>query len=114
MTIQHFRYLWKSVPKYDDPFPQGFWGFSYILRRYEFYWDIIRNDSFVIITAAEAGIGAQVPTRFMGNARPIIVGNIAAHDGYVEFCLSWDGTFSPFSIWTDITVFDPRDPSGAG
>lgn len=106
MTIQHWRHLWKSMPKHEDPF-------GFMLQRYEFYWDIIRNDSFVIITAAEAGIGAQVPTRFMGAARPIIVGNIAAHDGYVEFCLSWDGDFSTFSIWTDITVFDPSDPSGA-
>ena len=106
MTIQHWRHLWKPNPKYEGQL-------SFLLQRYEFYWDIIRNDSFVIITAAEAGIGAQVPTRFMGAARPIIVGNIAAHDGYVEFCLSWDGDWSPFSIWTDITVFDRDDPSGA-
>jgi len=49
----------------------------------------------------------------MGLARPIVVGNIAAHDGYVEFCLHWDGEYSPFPIWTDITVFDRNDPSGA-
>jgi hypothetical protein len=106
MTIQHWRYLWKSAPQYEDVL-------GILEQRYTFYWDIIRNDSFVIITAAEAGIGAQVPTRFMGLARPIIVGNIAAHDGFVEFCLAWNRSYSPFSIWTDITVFDREDPSGA-
>ena len=106
MAIEHWRYLWKSTRKYEPPFPFG------LLQRYEFYWDIIRNDCFVLITAAEAGIGHQVPTRSMGLARPIVVGNIAAHDGYVEFCLSWEGHYSPFSIWTDITVFDRNDPSG--
>jgi len=106
MAIQHWRFLWKPQPKYE------FW-LPGIVARYEFYWDIIRNDSFVLITAAEAGTGHQVPTRFMGLARPIVVGNIAAHDGYVEFCLHWDGEYSPFPIWTDITVFDRNDPSGA-
>jgi hypothetical protein len=58
-------------------------------------------------------MGARVPARFIGMARPLIVGNIAAHDGFVEFTLSWNGDFSPFQIWTDITVFDRADPSGA-
>ena len=99
--MQHWRHLWRSVPKFDV----NLWGGAFVPQRYEFYWDIIRNDSFVIITAAEAGIGDQVPTRFMGLARPIVVGNIAAHDGYVEFSLWWEGHYSAFHIWTDITVF---------
>src|SRR5215216_2022822 len=90
LTIQHWRHLWKFARKREDPFG------LFLAQRYEFYWDIIRNDSFVIITAAEAGIGARVPTRFMGLARPIMVGNIAAHDGFVEYCLWWEGNFDPF------------------
>jgi hypothetical protein len=108
MTIQHWRHLWKSAPKLEP----GLEIFG-IACRYEFYWDIIRNDSFVIVTAAEAGIGHQVPTRVMALARPITVGNIAAHDGFVEFCLWWHGDYSRLPIWTDITVFDRNDPSGA-
>ena len=108
MSIQHWRHLWNPAIQFE----RGYEWFG-LPCRYEFYWDIIRHDSFVLITAAEAGIGPQVPTRFMGLARPIIVGNIAAHDGFVEFCMAWNGSYSPFPIWTDITVFDPNDPSGA-
>lgn len=108
MIIQHYRHLWKSAPQYEVG-----WSFVGLPARFTFWWDIIRHDSFVIVTAAEATTGHQVPTRFMGLARPIIVGNIAAQDGFVEFCLAWNGSYSPFDIWTDITVFDPSDPSGA-
>ena len=97
MIIQHWRHLWTSAPR---------------LARYRFFWDIIQNDSFLVITAAEAAIGAQVPTRFIGDAKPIVVGNIAAHDGFVEFTLWWWGDFPYLEIWTDITVFDQSDPSG--
>jgi hypothetical protein len=98
MTIQHWRHLWLETPR---------------LGRYTFSWDIIRNDSYVVITAAEGRISAQVPDRFIGEAKPIVVGNIAAHDGFVEFTLWWYGNFPYLNIWTDISVFDPRDPSGA-
>jgi hypothetical protein len=108
MAASHWRYLWNPAGKYEPA-----WRWIGLPMRYELYWDIIRHDSFVVITAAEARIGARVPSRFMGLARPIIVGNIAAQDGYVEFCLFWSGEYSPFPIWTDITVFDRNDPSGA-
>ncbi len=97
MIIQHWRHLWTSAPR---------------LAHYRFFWDIIQNDSFLVITAAEAATGAQVPTRFIGDAKPIVVGNIAAHDGFVEFTLWWWGDFPYLEIWTDITVFDQSDPSG--
>jgi len=98
MAIQHWRHLWVNAPR---------------LARYTFWWPIIRNDSFVVVTAAEGEISATVPDRFMGDARPMVVGNIAAHDGFVEFTLWWYGPFPYLNIWTDITVFDPTDPSGA-
>ena len=98
MSIEHWRHLWQGAPR---------------LATYTFYWPIIRNNSFVVITAAEAGVGPQVPTRFIGDAKPIVVGNTAAQDGFVEFTLWWSGDFPYLNIWTDITVFDPNDPSGA-
>jgi len=58
-------------------------------------------------------LSATVPDRFIGDAKPIVVGNIAAHYGFVEFTLWWYGDFPFLNIWTDITVFDPNDPSGA-
>ena len=97
MAIEHWRHLWIRAPR---------------LARYTFSWDIIRRNSFVVVTAAEGRISAQSPERFMGAAKPIIVGNIAAQDGFVEFTLHWVGDFPYLDIWTDITVFDPNDPSG--
>jgi hypothetical protein len=98
MAIQHWRHLWRGAPR---------------LAPYTFSWPIIRNNSFVVITAAEARLSATVPDRFIGDAKPIVVGNIAAHDGFVEFTLWWYGDYPYLNIWTDITVFDPNDPSGA-
>lgn len=98
MAAQHWRHLWVSTPR---------------LGRHTFWWPIIRNDSFVLVTAAEGRISATEPDRFVGDAVPIVVGNIAAHDGFVEFTLWWYGDFPNLNIWTDITVFDGSDPSGA-
>ncbi len=98
MAAEHWRHLWNPAARLDH---------------FTFWWPIIKNDSFVVITAAEARISALVPDRVMGDAKPIVVGNIAAHDGFVEFTLWWYGNFPYLNIWTDITVFDPTDPSGA-
>jgi len=87
---QHYRNLWRGTPR---------------LAAHTFWWPIIRNDSFVLVTAAEGRVSDQNPDRFTGDARPIVVGNLAAHDGYVEFTLWWWGDFPYLDIWTDITVF---------
>jgi hypothetical protein len=97
MAIQHWTHLWRDAPR---------------LAPYTFWWPIIRHDSHVVITAAEADLQAQVPGRFIGDAKPVIAGSIAPQDGYVLFTLWWDGDFPYLIIWTDITVFDPGDPSG--
>lgn len=98
MIIRHWRHLWKSAPR---------------MAVYTFWWKPIKNDSYVLITAAEASISASTPDRFVGDAKPIVVGNIAPREGYVEFTLWWEFDFLYLNIWTDITVFDPGDPSGA-
>ncbi len=64
MAAQHWRHLWNPAARLDH---------------FTFWWPIIKNDSFVLITAAEARISAHVPDRFMGDAKPIVAGNIAAH-----------------------------------
>jgi hypothetical protein len=87
---QQYRNLWRSTPR---------------LARHTFWWPIINNNSFVVVTAAEGRISEVSPDRFIGDARPIVVGNIAAHDGFVEFTLWWWGDFPYLDIWTDITVF---------
>jgi hypothetical protein len=96
--IEHWRHLWVGAPR---------------LSHYTFWWPIIQNDSYVLVTAAEGKISATVPDRFMGAAVPMIVGNIAAHAGYVEFTLWWYGNYPYLNVWTDITVFDASDPQGA-
>jgi hypothetical protein len=98
MVIEHWRHLWIGAPR---------------LARYTFWMPSIKNNSFVVVTAAEGRISASVPDRFIGAAKPIVVGNIAAHDGFVEFTLWWSGDFPYLNIWTDITVFDLSDPSGS-
>jgi hypothetical protein len=67
----------------------------------------------VLITAAEARTSAVIPDRFIGAAKPIVVGNIAPFDGGVKFTLWWNGDFPYLNIWTDFTIFDPNDPSGS-
>lgn len=98
MAIQHWRYLWTQAPR------GGVYNFG--------PWSAIRHDSYVIITAAEARVSPLVPDRFIGAAKPIIVGNIAPYDGGVNFTLWWYGDFPYLNIWTDFTVFDSGDPSG--
>src|ERR1700722_5770201 len=97
MPPQHWRHLWLNVPRLAD---------------YTFWWPIIQQDSYIMIAAAEADLTAQTPGRFIGDARPIVTGSIAPQAGYVLFPLWWYGDFPYLNIWTDITVFDPSDPSG--
>jgi hypothetical protein len=96
MPPVHWRHLWMNAPR---------------LANYTAWWPAISHDSSVVITAAEADLSAQVPGRFIGDARPIVVGSIAPQDGYVWFTMWWWGDFPYLNIWTDITVFDPGDPS---
>jgi hypothetical protein len=96
--IEHWRHRWVGAPR---------------LAHYTFWWPIIHNESYVLVTGVEGKISATVPDRFMGDARPMIVANIAAHAGYVEFTLWWCGNFPYLNVWTDITVFDANDPQGA-
>lgn len=89
--------------------------------RLNFQWDIIKHDSYVIVTASQ-GNGSDAkpaPQRFVGDAT-LIVGAVSPHDGGVTFWVSiapgkvlgpgqWP---EPILFWTDITVFDANDPSG--
>lgn len=76
-----------------------------------------------MVTASE-GPGydvAPAPQRFLGHAY-FQVSSVAPHDGGVTFWVIigdiWDGgpwnhwPPGPLNLWTDITVFDPSDPSG--
>jgi len=94
MAIQHRRHLWKGVN----------WG------QFTFFWPDIKHDSFVVVTAAEGRASALVPDRFIGEAW-IEVLSIAPFDGGVSFMLLWQVGYEHLDIWTDITLFDPRDPS---
>jgi hypothetical protein len=75
------------------------------------HWRIITRHSYVVVTAAEAKISANPPERFIGDAKPIVVGNVTPQSGAVQFTLWWYGDFPYLDIWTDVTVFDPNDPS---
>ena len=94
MSAQHYRHLWNSVYGGD----------------FTFWWGAIQHDSYVVVTVAEAATSPQVPAKFIGAAK-MTVKSIAPQDGYVWFNIdtAWG---SPLNIWTDITVFDPTDPSG--
>lgn len=94
---QHYRHLWQSGPRGGN---------------YTFWWPIIKRDSYVLVTAAEARLGPTIPDRFKGDAWPVVAGCIAPQDGYVLFTLWWMGDFPYLNTWTDITVFDAGDPSG--
>jgi hypothetical protein len=97
MAILHWRHLWNNAPR---------------LAVLTANWPgVIRHDSYVIITAAEARTSSLIPDKFIGAAKPIVVGNIAPFDGGVNFILWWYGDFPYLNIWTDFTVFDPSDPS---
>jgi hypothetical protein len=88
---------------------------------YNFQWDIINHQSWVVITACEGRepvedgrvLGTtQSPMRFLGDAR-FTVHSVSPHDGGVEFFLeiAWP---APLNTWVDITVFDRSDFSGQG
>lgn len=95
MAAQHWRHLW----------PNANWGM------YTFFWDAIHHDSFVVITAAEGRTSDLVPDRFIGDAW-VDVQSIAPFDGGVRWMMFWQTGYPNLNIWTDITVFDPQDPSG--
>jgi hypothetical protein len=95
MAALHWRHLWKAV----NP---GLFTFS---------WPDVRHDSFVVVTAAEARVGRQVPDRFIGDAWMEVL-SVAPFDGGVQFMVLWQVGYSDLDIWTDITIFDPQDPSG--
>ena len=105
-TPQHYRHFW------------GAWNSNV----FTFWWDIIKHDSFVVITASEGpGYDVQAaPQRFVGDAG-FIVGSVAPFDGGVKVWVIMTGGSSgslsslwshPLNLWTDITVFDPADPWG--
>jgi hypothetical protein len=104
-----------------------YWG-NQIANQFNFEWDAIQHDSYVVITAAEGpapGSSDFPPERFVGNAS-LVVGSIAPHTGGVTFWIFyldgtqegawWMGSYYQYdgglSLWTDITVFDPGDPAG--
>ena len=105
-----------------------FWG-PQQSNVFNFQWDIIKHDSFVVITASE-GPGYDVgpaPQRFVGKAF-FEVHSVSPHDGGVTFWVVMnefnviqfgDGAAvvvvpwtSPLNLWTDITVFDASDNWG--
>src|SRR4030095_1101434 len=80
---------------------------------FNFQWDIIRHDSFVVITASEGRevvedhmmiYNSQSPNRFVGAAR-FTVDNIAPNDGGVTFHVTIDWG-SLLTLWVDIIVFN--------
>jgi hypothetical protein len=91
---------------------------------FNFQWDIIRHDSFVVITASE-GHGydvAPAPQRIIQDFF-FQVWNVAPHDGGVAFRVlilerEWlrNEGFAfvdvTENLWIDITVFDASDPAG--
>jgi hypothetical protein len=95
MAIVHWRHLWQNVGP----------------GTFNFNWDAIQHDSYVAVTVAEARTSPLVPDRFIGDAWPYVL-SIAPHDGGVTFMVLWQSAFPTLNIWTDITVFDPTDPSG--
>lgn len=90
---------------------------------FNFQWDIINVRSNVVITASEGQPDALGnPNRFVGAAH-FQVSSVAPHSGGVTFWVIigdaravHDGFFNwwidPLPLWTEITVFDPSDPSG--
>jgi len=85
------RFLWNNAPRFGI---------------YRVNWNIIRQDTFVTVTAAEARLGPAVPDRFIGGARPVLVGSVAPQNGFVEFSMWWGlMDISYLNIWTDVLVF---------
>jgi hypothetical protein len=102
MAIQHYRHLWRGVT-------EGF---------FTFWWRAIRHDSYVVVTVAEARVSALVPDRFIEQHTWPQVVSVAPMDGRLQFTVLYTGlglsfgSISSLDLWTDITVFDPNDPSG--
>jgi hypothetical protein len=96
---KHWRHLFQSAARGSD---------------FHIWWSIIKHDSYVVVTAAEAQLTENPPGRFKGDAWPVIAGCIAPQDGNVLFTLWWYGDYPYLNVWTDITVFDPGDFSGTG
>jgi hypothetical protein len=102
--MQAFHWCWG---------PQTTGGFN-------FGWNIINHQSYVVITASEGREGfeggtvlqtTQSPERFLGAAR-FTVDNVSPHDDGVEFHVTIDWP-QPITLWTDIFVFD-EIPFGIG
>lgn len=88
MVVQ--RFLWTRAPRFGI---------------FRVNWDIVRHDSYVVITACEAKLDVSVPGRFIGGARPVFVGSISPQYQYVEFSMWWgliDASY--LNIWTDVVV----------
>lgn len=67
--------------------------------------DGVRSTDFVTISASEAFASAEFPGRFIGGARPVIIGSVAAHNGYIEFSPWWTLTNVAYlDLWVDVTV----------
>jgi hypothetical protein len=96
MAIQHYRHLWRGVQ----------YGV------YTFWWRAIRHDSYVVVTIASARVSALVPDRFIDETNWPYVLSIAPMDGRVQFTVVFGWSNPTLDVWTDITVFDPNDPSG--
>src|SRR2546430_17416335 len=87
------------------------------------HWSIINVKSYVVVTVAEAHVptepGFTMPvSRVIGAARHMVAANISPFPGGVRFGVHWAGlgpgdigAFPFLNIWTDITVFDPKDRS---
>jgi hypothetical protein len=86
------RFFWRQAPRFGI---------------YRVNWDILRPTSFVTISASEARADGEQPGRFIGGARPVITGSIAAHQGFLEFSMWWTLVDVGYlDIWADVTVIE--------
>ena len=68
----------------------------------------LRPDDFITVSASEARADEEYPGRFVGGARPILVGSVASHPGYIEFSTWWTRINVPYlDLWVDVTVLRP-------
>jgi hypothetical protein len=96
VAAQHWRHFWN---------PANFAGVRPSFGIFNFSWSAIRHDSFVDVVCG--GLGPQ--------RSPLLytVGSVSPADGGVTFVL-WAESDPPGQrpVWTEITVYDPSDPSG--
>jgi hypothetical protein len=71
-------------------------------------WPVITPRSIVSITACEGG---ERGIHIVGDERPVVIGCVSPQNGFVQFTPWWYGNKPAIDIWTDITVFDPNDPT---